>query len=969
MVLSPSSPESGSASSIPPAAASAASSAPPPLSANPNLVALGQVLKALREGDRLEALMATSLDYLQTYLPYDTLWFALYDPQTHQLVGQQGVLPQGDPQFLKHRHALEAGDLFDQAITERKPLALPNLTKDRRVGRWREQAQQSNIQGALIFPLNHRDRCCGVVLLGSSQWGLTPQAADKAQLSMLLGELASAVVRVEQSQQQQKRPDQPLLALLAKLQSLPNLGARLTAILDESHRFIQPARLSLYWFDPQQRCFWARLTSNRNSGTRTGQPTLGISAQDLGSFYQALSQNQLVEIQKSQHSGRVDPATRILQGLGAKALLAAPILYEEQMLGFLAAEGPEGRGWSEPERHYLQGAAQMMGLVMPLEQVETTVTQLRQDHQITTEIARSIHSREDWNQALRQAAQQVSQRLSADRFVLLTYDRGLQRFEVAYQGQPSARKALPSHLAPLSEMDWQMLEQSQGAIAIEDIADDLRLMAWREVLLQAGIGSVIAMPTGCNPGLEGLVLAACDSPRRWDSEAQTLLAAVGQQLGLLLHQWHLHQQVQQQHTIDQALQQIILSMQQTQPLSAMQQMAVAGVAELMQVPMAVLLHWLPGQPQAIVTSHTSHVKCGLNARLREVPLSDPLLASVVQSRGIWSGSVADLPPQTQQWLQAPELDQVIALALVTASSHEPTGVLLVGDRAGRVWSEARIQALRVVTQSLAWSRRYQMLGERLAQGMDTLERLNWYKHRCLQESMRSLSVNLNKLEEVTALTELDGATLRSRQQQILQQIRTALTPLNPILTEEQWQLQNRTQMISLISLLKRTLERVDDWVKRKQLWAKVHDESRMSIPGDSSKIEHVLYEVLLFACGRSSQGGRIDIWCRQLDAQWLEIGITDDGQLDLQMLNASQPGDGSDRLEPLPVSALSAEAAESGLNPAFDPRHLLICRSILRGIGGDLSFHHLDDGRAYSRLVLPIAVTAEPRREPSLKCS
>ena len=64
------------------------------------------------------------------------------------------------------------------------------------------------------------------------------------------------------------------------------------------------------------------------------------------------------------------------------------------------------------------------------------------------------------------------------------------------------------------------------------------------------------------------------------------------------------------------------------------------------------------------------------------------------------------------------------------------------------------------------------------------------------------------------------------------------------------------------------------------------------------KVEFVLYELVAGACARSPVGDRIDIWCRPIDANWLEISITDEGSVSPQVLQELSEGCSPDLLSP-----------------------------------------------------------------------
>jgi len=98
---------------------------------------------------------------------------------------------------------------------------------------------------------------------------------------------------------------------------------------------------------------------------------------------------------------------------------------------------------------------------------------------------------------------------------------------------------------------------------------------------------------------------------------------------------------------------------------------------------------------------------------------------------------------------------------------------------------------------------------------------------------------------------------------------------------------------------------------------------------------------------RSPAGGRLDVWCRPLDARWLELSITDNGIIEPRLLAELQTGRPEDLLAP------SILDTPPGL-------HLEICQSLMQQMGSELSLYQLEDGRILSRMLLPIALGLPP---------
>ncbi len=911
------------------------------------LAVLRQTLQNLREEGNEDALIETTLAYLKTEFDYALIWIGLYDRFNHRLAGRGGITPAGETPLLKQQFSLSPGDLLEQVVIQQRPLGVPDLREETRGAEWRRLAQKYGIQGTVIFPIRHQDQCLGVAILGSSLWGVSPQSEEKTRLSMVLGGLATSLhqLAVEQQRQQVKRPAEPLLTLLGRLRSLPNLTARLEAVVDETHRFIAPDRTSIYWFEAQRRYFWRRV-GNRETGYGNSSTTPGFTAQDVSSFYQALTADHLVAVGEAHSSLKADVTGRLMQQLQAQSLLAAPILLQDELFGFLAVEGNEPRIWSEEEKNYVRGAAQLIALTAPLEGMEDTVQQIKFDQTLTADLSSAIFSDEDWNSTLKRAANLLCQRLGAEWFLVLLYNPDQENFEISYQNTVN-RHPVTSDLNALNQVDWQMLERSSDPVGIENLEEDLKLMAWRQAFLDVGVKSLLVCSTAIGRSLEGLVVVGHTVARTWNRAEREVVQIASQQIGVILHQWQLQRQTDQQQKINQTIQWGLTTMQQIHDLENLERSAMQQIAQVLQTPLAVLLTWQPGRKVARITSAVvANPRFSVKLDTTVSVSSDVLVQWALQTDGLLPISIDDLDPETRQWLTGSDIGQILVMALRTAPEHEPTGMVLVADQLARYWHERQLNALGTLASQFAWSRRYLIVAKELTHKRQELEQINWYKQRRIEDIYRLLGAGLKRLNE---LSHQKDALASMRFHQVLRQLGNLLTAIAPVLKHEQWKLHSEYETVPLASLLKRAMERIEGYIRQRQLWSQVHNESSLNIGGDIPKLELILHEVLTAACLRSPSGSRLDIWCRPLDARWLELSITDSGSIEPRLLEELHAGRPDDLLAP------SILGTPPGL-------HLEICQALMQQLGSELSLYRLEDGRILSRLLLPIATgaTAEP---------
>ncbi len=922
------------------------------------LVALGRSLQSLREAASETALTDAALDYLRAEFDYVLIWVGLYDAVKHCIVGQGGVASSSDTSLLNQTHTLEPGDILEQVVIQQRPVGVPDLREEMRAGRWRKAAQKHNIQGSIIFPLRHQEKCLGVVLLGSALWGVSPQSEEKSRLSILFGEFAYCLHQIRQDRQrlEAKKTTDPLLTLLSRLRSLPTIDQRLDTIAQETHQFIDVNHTNIYWFEPENRFFWLRASQagNRASahhGKRSTHKGADIAVQEINSFYQAMTADQIISISEVNSALKTGITGRLMHYVQGQSLLATPILFQDELLGFIALSTDGPRIWLEEEKTFMRAAAQLIALVAPLEETEKAVHQAKLDQALVGEVARAIYSHEDWKKALDSCAENLCKRLNVERFFVLTYNSNQEKFSVAYQNPASRQRMISKQLDHLNDIDWQMLERSQEAVGIEDLEDALKLIAWRDDFLDLGLRSLLVCNASIGNPLEGLVIVGHTIARTWSRAERDLIRAVGQQIGLILRQWQLHAETQQQEGFYQAIQWGLLAMQQSHHLDQLEQAAMQHIANLLEAPLATLISWQAGRQDArVVAAAVTDNKFALASDVVTSIHTDLLIQGTLDTDSILALSVDHLTPETRHWLSGSGIGQILSMALRTAPEHEPTGILIVADTADRFWSERHLNVMEILGSQLAWTRRYLLLTEMLSIHREKLERLNWYKQRRIEEFCRSLTVNVRRLNE---LSHQKDALASMRYHQIIRQLGQMLVTAAPVLKREQWRLQTEYRTMPLVSLLKRAMERVESLIKQRQLWSQVHNDSNLAIGGDIAKIEFVLHELLSAACRRSPPNGRIDIWCRPLDFHWLELSITDHGTIEPRLLEELHEGRSEDLLAP------SALESPPGL-------HIAICQSLMQELGGECTLYRLEDGRTLSRLLLAIAPDkdASPKHSP-----
>ncbi|MBW4555453.1 MAG: GAF domain-containing protein [Trichormus sp. ATA11-4-KO1] len=942
------------------------------IAAEQQILALGSVLQSLREENDVDVLIETTIAYIYQQFDYSLIWIALYDRLKHTLFGKGGITPDQDTNFLRQRVVLNPGDLLEQVVIEQSPLGIVDLRNEIRAAVWQDVGKKFNIQGTIFLPIRYKDRFLGLLLLGSERWGYLLPGDAKARLMMVLGELGAVLYQKEMDlqQKQTKRPDEPLLELLENLRTLNNLDQKLKAVVEATHQFIYPSRTNVYWFDRQGRYFWCRMSNQlanigRNSSNQ--QPAAGMTVQELSELYYALSVNEIVWIGDARSSLKSHFTAKLLQRLRVRSLLAAPIIWQKDLLGFLAVEGNEPRIWTEADKNFVQGTAGLISLVAPIDSMESTIKQIQDDTQLTSQVAQAIYQKHEFNETLRTCAAKVLTRLAATRFLLLQYDSDQNHYQILYQSQPHNRRPLTFALNALTETDRHLLKTAKATVEVEKLDEDLRFFPWRSLFLEHNVRSLLVCNCIQGHAPKTLLIIAHETHRTWSNLEKELLWVVSQQIGVIVRQWQLHNDNEQQQKVLSSIKQLEQAQSETMAIrdKHLERTALEQIASILNCPLTLLLSWSSGQTLAeIIPGVIADSRFEISADAQVSIQSEALIQWALKQDGCLSVNVDDLPPETRKWLMGSGIGKILIMKLCTATDYQPTAVVLMADRQERQWSQQSLNTIETLVNQLAWSRRQQQITQLLESTTQRLNQLNWYKHSRLEEIQRTTALLLGQIHDLgIPANELT----QTRYQLLLRQLDQTNASMTGMLKLEQWQLHKSWETMPIASLMKRSLERVENLFKQHKLWVGVHGlgqsgadyesansssflkgisnsdyPSSMAIAGDIVKFELILHELLVFACHRSQGGGRIDIWCRRLDEKLLELSITDNGVIKPQLLAELN----HDALKD--VLALSFLDKPPGL-------HLLICQNLMQELGGELHIYQLPDSRVVSRLLLPLA--------------
>ncbi|MTJ49673.1 GAF domain-containing protein [Dolichospermum sp. UHCC 0259] len=352
------------------------------------IVLLGQVLQNLREDDRIDSLIKTTIAYLREWFNYPFIWIALYDNSSKTFYGKGGLTPDREKSYLGTSVVITPESILEELVTQLSPVDIANLRDESRASEFQEIAIRYNIQGAILLPIYYKKTCLGLVLLGSQVWGYLLNGQARAELLMVIGELG--ILLSKNANKQHNKVSQTstkvLLNLLENIQSAGNFNKKLEAVVDSTHKLVSPDRTNIYWLKKEGDYFWCRMSNHlvSISNIENHKPgSVGITVQKLSDVYQALSFNQVVWVSEADSSLKINAQDHLLQYLGIKSLLVAPIIWQKNLVGFLSVESHEPKIWTEAEKHFVQGAAGLLSLVAPHEiiEAEDTVKQIQNNTQ------------------------------------------------------------------------------------------------------------------------------------------------------------------------------------------------------------------------------------------------------------------------------------------------------------------------------------------------------------------------------------------------------------------------------------------------------------------------------------------------------------------------------------------------------------------------------------------------------------
>ncbi|MEN9279753.1 MAG: GAF domain-containing protein [Gloeomargarita sp. DG_1_4_bins_134] len=880
------------------------------------MTALVQAVEQVRSATAPEQVWSQAAAYLgqelQTHLASHGrtgevyVWLAGYDATRSTLVGKDGVVPhpKEDGSLLRQRFGVTAGDVWQRVLQQETPLDIPDWSKEPRLGEWGNKMKRLRPMGVTLYPLPGG---LGVAFLGISEWGAALRPDGKLRVRLFLMEVAQRLQTLEAAKQQQqtRQGGEFLTQVMLKCRPQSSYEERLTLMAEQVHQAVRADQTLVYAYDERSNHFILKTSAPRLRREEV------VPLAMIQGLYQNLMLGELVVINDASQAQRIAISVQFWQQYNAQALLAAAVLAPEskQLLGFYCCLSRQPRHWEAFDKSALQGVAQLAALLSPLAELTQTLSRLETEQKVYLGIAQAIYGGSDWQQALKTAGQILEQHLPGERWLLLHQNPDSRQYEIVHQSYK--KRPLVGPLAPLHELDDDLLRQSGVVITVPNWQTELKLMTWRQTLQHQGVQAVLAANAVPEHAPQILLVLTQSEPHYWSPRDCQFVQAIARQLGVVVRQWYLQHSYESQARWYHAL---------TRGLELLDQpsILVQHLSQSLSIPQVVLVTWPAGaETGQAVAAHPDHEALAVRVDAPVPIATDPLLQRVMAQAEPWLQSGVELEASTRRWLSGEGIDRLLALPI----GNPVQGVLVLLDTTQQTWPLALIAMLQVLTGALARGLTLYQRLQTLEQGYLTLACQNWWRQWLWQEWAA----------EVGALSPEQFPEQWPHKQQ---QAQVWFTP----------DLTLASQPVSLSGLLRRASARMNDLINQNKVWFRVHQSGleKAKILGDGERLELILSELLRFACQRSPQEGRVDIWCQLLPNGMVEVAITDYGPILLNLLDQLRPD------HPDPVG--------SGILKHTPARELFLCRFQVRQMGGDIFYEKLSDNRFSSRLWLPLAL-------------
>lgn len=959
------------------------------------LIALANILQILREEDHVEVLIDSVIDYLAQNFNYRLIWLGLYDRVKHQLIGKKGFPQQDNQDFFEDTFILNPGELLEQVVIQQRPIGIPDLRQEQKTQQWCKIAQKYQIQGTLLFPLRCQKRCFGVVLLGTHLWGVSPYEGEKAHLAMVLGQLAASLskLELEWTFAHLKRPDQPLFSILEQIYQKPSLDLRLESAIIQTQKFINPTHTSVYWYSPEERAFWNRIAIKMgeeqiNPNRASFLPKILVG--DAPDFYQALSGGELVSIGSGRSLLKAKTTEKLLSQLKIRSLIAAPIIVDQCLLGFLSVHDQQARVWDKTDKDYLRATAQIITLAVGQKELEWRSQQKEIHNQLLVEIDKIIRTETKTNQALNNVTQLLKDNFKIDNLLILTETSNHKFYDVFYNNQQWQEQLFLTRITP---KEWKKLSNQDLVLTIDNVGLDKDLALWHESLKKVKIASLIASPIA-QKYLPAILVLTHHQTYVWTDAEKEIIKGISESIAYLLGEEFFKQKITNiSHHYQRMKKSLIDFWELAFKSENFDQAWLRYLSLILEAPVGILITWDQGEK----TSENGEIKGKLSALYnstsyfslpKDLTVSvtkDPLIRNILNgTRGCHLITKKTIPNDSRYWLfseksissevkdqestsiqlaeDQPVLEHFLTMGLHSFDNNEPEGVIIFGEQNPHKWTSDRLELIELLIRQFASLNQFRKQEIISSNEVKKLQFLNWYKHLCLEVIHQSVSSSMEAfgLVESQIVTstgnEPEGSSLHQmRQQKLLGQLDTTRNLLETVLRQEKFKMIQNLTEVSLTNMLQRLLIMLEGIYKQRRLWLRLQNQGKINIYSDPIKLECVMFELLTNCYKRAPNGSNIEVRFFTLEEEDLRIPAPsqDRPYIKLSIWESNVSRFRKSNTENKPVAPDYENLVATAIKPSNFS--LLMCQRVVLSLEGNIKFYTLEDGSFLTLLLLPLS--------------
>jgi methyl-accepting chemotaxis protein PixJ len=424
--------------------------------------------------------------------------------------------------------------------------------------------EKFQIKASLIVPIIVENKVWGLLAANSCATAHLWQEVEIGLLSQLSTEFSYRLQQIELQKQQQQQAQARLAVakVIDKVLRVSDIDKIFQTTTQEVRQLLRCDRVGVYRFNPDWSGEFVAESVGNNWVKLVGPGIKTIWAdthlqETQGGRYAKGESFVVNDIYKV---GHFPCHVEILEQFEVKAYTIVPVFSGAKLWGLLAAyQNSAPREWQPWEVTFLTQIGMQFGVAVTqgeyLEQVRVQsekLSQIAEQEKALTKIVNRIRQSSNVDSIFKTTTQEVRQLLRCDRV-------GVYRFNPDWSGEfitESVGNEWTRLVVPGNNIVWEdtHLQQHQGSVfakgetfAINDIYKAKHSVCYLEMLEQIEAKAYIVAPVFSGSKLWGLLAAYQNSsPRNWEESEVSLMANLGDQLGIALQQAEYLQQLQLQ---------------------------------------------------------------------------------------------------------------------------------------------------------------------------------------------------------------------------------------------------------------------------------------------------------------------------------------------------------------------------------------------------------------------------------------